>query len=56
MLIQFEKSSNATGFLNVKRILIKSFLSTFTYKSSFLFRSGSIYKYNLFEKADHQQH
>ena len=55
MLIQFEKSSNATGFLNVKRILIKS-LSTFTYKSSFLFRSGSIYKYNLFEKADHQQH
>lgn len=24
MLIQFEKSSNATGFLNVKRILIKS--------------------------------
>lgn len=24
MLIQIEKSSNATGFLNVKRILIKS--------------------------------
>lgn len=55
MLIQFEKSSNATGFFKCQKNFNQEY-STFTYKSAFLFRSGSIYKCNLFEKADHQQH